>query len=357
MRILYVSASFKPSYGGPAYSVARLARAIGESGHAVGLWAPDGSAAEARLDGSNADIALLKGTLFEAVCTFGRPDILHDSGIWRPHNNGVARLAAREHIPLVVSTRGMLSLWARGHKQTKKMIAWLLYQRRNLQKADRLHATSEEEGRQLRDFGLFSKIEVIPNGVDIPEDIGAKHDNSRRKAVFLGRLYPVKGLPMIIEAWSRVAPAGWSLDIAGPDEGGHLAELTTAVKRFGLGDTVRFLGTVSGEAKFRFLTEADLFILPSHSESFGMAIAEAFAHGLPVLTTTAAPWSMIVDEGCGWWVDPTVESLTDALRKACSTDTSTLRSMGLKGRLLVRSRFGWETIANRFLEVYGEMAS
>ena len=83
-----------------------------------------------------------------------------------------------------------------------------------------------------------------------------------------------------------------------------------------------------------------------------MAIAEALAHGLPVLTTTGAPWPMLVKRGCGWWVEPTVNGIAEGLRAATSLDSTVLREMGVKGRELVAAEFGWQRVARQFLLVY-----
>jgi len=95
--------------------------------------------------------------------------------------------------------------------------------------------------------------------------------------------------------------------------------------------------------------------LPSHSESFGMAVAEALAHGVPVLTTSGAPWSLVQETGCGWWVQPTVDGIADGLRHATSLDRETLLKMGEKGRSLVSREFGWKRIANLMLSTYEEV--
>jgi glycosyltransferase involved in cell wall biosynthesis len=174
----------------------------------------------------------------------------------------------------------------------------------------------------------------------------------QKKALFLGRIYPVKGLPMLIEAWARVRPDGWSLQIAGPDEAGHRAEVEQAVCAAGLAEVISFLGPLEDEAKRSVLLAANLFVLPTHSESFGMAIAEALAHGLPVLTTTGAPWPMLPGHGCGWRVEPTVDGICEGLRQATSLDPGTLQAMGGKGRELVAAEFGWQRVAKQFLLVY-----
>ena len=113
---------------------------------------------------------------------------------------------------------------------------------------------------------------------------------------------------------------------------------------------------MSSEAKSRLFHGADLFVLPSHSESFGIAIAEALAHSLPVLTTTAAPWSGLVEKGCGWRVEPSVEGLAQGLALATSIDTDKLRAMGSSGRRYVESEYSWGEVAQRFIQLYEELA-
>ena len=360
MKIFLAGTSLLPAYGGPAYSVARLAGALAEAGAAVGLWAPDQSASTTPHLSAGAAVRRLAGQAANALAEFGSVDVLHDNGIWMPHNHRLAKIARRHGLARVVSTRGMLEPWAARHKRLKKAIAWHLYQRRDLQRAQLLHATGEQEARNLERFGLGVPICTIPNGVDLPEidpsaegkKTGPAHEAGQRSALFLGRIYPVKGLPMLVEAWAQVRPAGWRLHIAGPDEAGHRREVERAVSAAGLNDTVSFLGPVEGEAKTAVYLNADLFILPSYSESFGMVIAEALAYRLPVLTTTGAPWPALARRGCGWSVDPSVEGIAQGLREATSQDTGTLRAMGAKGRAWVAAEYGWAAVAQQFLAAY-----
>lgn len=298
----------------------------------------------------------VRGTEADALNSFGAPDILHDNGIWLPHNHRLAALAKQRRIPRVVSTRGMLEPWALKHKKWKKTIAWLVYQRRDLASADCHHATAEGEARNIQSLGLDVPVSMIPNGVDLPKatpiSTGSRLESGWRTALFMGRICPVKGLPMLVDAWAKVRPSGWKLHIADPDEGGHRLEVEHAITAAALDETVSFLGPLETQAKQVAFSEADLFVLPSHSESFGMVIGEALAHKLPVLTTTAAPWPILRDRKCGWCVDPSVAGLAEGLRQATSCDYDTLRAMGQRGQRLVAKEFGWARIAKQFVEVY-----
>ena len=265
----------------------------------------------------------LRGQLRSALEQFGEADLIHDNGVWLPHNHQLANLSGKAGIPRMVSVRGMLEPWALQHKQLKKKLAWWLYQRRDLRRSSYLHATGETEALNLRRLGLGVPVVTIANGIDLPKPSSKSSlDPNRRSgaptALFMGRIYPVKGLPMLVQAWARARPQGWRLIIAGPDEAGHRAEVERACTRSQAARSGVFHRRRSGPGKEDLFANADLFILPRHSESFGIAVAEALAHGLPVLTTKGTPWPGVVERNCGWWVEPTVAGLSEGLRRATS---------------------------------------
>lgn len=356
MKIFLAATSLAPRYGGPAYSVSQLALALTDAGAMVGLWSSDDSVIDTPLLAEGAPLAPLSGPVMGALKSFD-PDIVHDNGLWLAHNHQLARASRKLGVPRLVSTRGMLEPWARRHKKWKKDIAWLAYQRRDVMTADGLHATAPEEAENLGRLGLGVPVHVIPNGVDIPAAAAASPMLEMRTALFMGRLYPVKGLPLLIEAWSRVRPKGWRLVLAGPDEAGHRADLEAQIAKHGLKQIISFMGPLQGEAKEAALFGADLFILPSHSESFGMAIAEALAHGLPVLTTVGAPWPALIERLMGWRTPISIDGLAAGLAEATSLDTPVLRGMGQRGRDFVTAEFGWHHVARQFLATYAAIVA
>lgn len=351
MKLFLSGASFDPSYGGPAYSVSALGAALAARGVMVGLWAPDGTAST--IDASKG-LTSFEGPLGEALDRFGAPDVIHDNGIWMPHNHAIARLAHRRRIPRVVSLRGMLEPWAMNHRRRKKQLAWLLYQRRDLRTAALLHATAEIEESNARALGLTGPYAVIANGVDLPARSmpprGARQ--GKRTALFLSRVHPKKGLPMLLNAWATLRPANWQLVIAGPDEEGHAAELAARIDALGLGDDVRIAGPAYGEEKEALFRSADLFVLPTYSENFGVAVAEALAYEVPVLTTRGAPWEVLETHRCGWWVEPDETAILDGLRAAIACPDETRREMGARGAAMVAERFEWGGIAMQFFQQY-----
>lgn len=362
MKILLCVASARLAYGGPALSVAALARNLARSGAEVGLWCPDGSAMGTEPDAPGAGLRRLAGSLDAAIADFGMPDIVHDNGIWWRHNHRIARFARRSAIPRLVSPRGMLEPWARRHKPVRKAIAWQVYQLRDLQQAAALHATSAPEQANLAVMLPDRPAVLIGNGLDLPDEakmafLPGSGVPEHRQALFLGRIHPVKGLALLLRAWPLAAPADWRLVIAGPDENGHRAELEQEIARLGIAPAISFAGPVTGEAKARLFAGSHLFVLPSHSESFGMSVGEALAHGLPVLTTKNVPWPQLEPARCGWRAEVSVASIAEALGQATACPDAELAAMGRRGRQLVAEEFGWEGLTQRFLGLYADLLS
>lgn len=360
MKVLHCTATFDPASGGPARSVPQLALALAMRGAGVGLWSPLASAggiADLRPE-EMAGIPVLSGDFLQVLARF-QPDLVHDHGLWLGCHHQVARECRRAGVPRVVSPRGMLEPWALSHKKWKKKLAWWGYQRRDLRAAALLHATAGSEAVNLRRLGLKNVIVVVPNGVAMPDwresgpmTCGIVQEKQVRTAVFLSRIQKKKGLPMLVEAWARVRPAGWRMRVVGPDEEGHLAEVRELVEKAGLGASWSFEGALFGEAKWELLREADLFILPTHSENFGIAVAEALAAGVPVITTRGAPWDGLETRDCGWWTEIAAEGIAAALKEATGLPQGKLAAMGRRGRSWVAEAFGWESIADRMLEAY-----
>lgn len=371
MLIDQVVASLSPAAGGPTRTVLQVTdtltvntgvevRLITQAG--IGDHVCEPSSAKVRsFVGWSASAHKLRlglpgrGALISALKE-KRPDLLHSNGLWHPLNHWCSRAARQHRIPLVIQPRGMLEPWALAWKAGKKRLALGLYQQRDLESAAVLVATAEQEAEHFRELGLGQPIAVIPNGIDLHAALmdkgewSARHDGLRR-ALFLSRIHPKKGLFNLLDAWSIVEPRGWMLQIAGPDEGGHLAEVLAMAGRLGIMDRVRYLGEFDDDAKWAVYREADLFILPTFSENFGVVVAEALAQGVPVITTTGAPWQELKTRNCGWWVEPTVDGLVGALRDAVAKEPAQLREMGMRGQIYA-GEFDWGNIARQTLEVY-----
>lgn len=283
------------------------------------------------------------------------PSIIYSHGLWHPVNYWAACFARQHGLPFIVQTHGMLAPWALNHKAWKKRIAFWLYQQRDISSANVIVATSELEYENIRQIGFRGPIALIPNGVVLIDpsifNRQAATKRDKRTVLFLSRIHPVKGLINLVKAWNYLSPVQWRLCIAGPNEAGHLDEVMALVRQMGICDSVEYIGVVDGKEKTALYLSADVFVLPSFTENFGIVVAESLAHGLPVITTRGTPWADLETYGCGWWVDVGVEPLIRALRQAIALTDHERAEMGERGREYVQ-HYDWCKSAQKLSDVY-----
>lgn len=290
-----------------------------------------------------------------------RTDGLHIHGLWEQSTAVACRTARRLGKPYVLSAHGMLEPWALAAKRRKKQIYAALVERANVTGAACLHALTEAEARQYRDFGARGPIAVIPNAVTVPEDGHAELFldrfpvvNGRRIVLFLSRLHPKKGVDLLIEAWSAIAREfpDAHLVIAGPDHDGMQAELERQVERLGIGAQVLFTGMLNGRMKWSALEAAEAYVLPSYSEGLSMALLEAMAVGLPVIATHACNMPEITAAGAGWEIEATAEDLKHALIELLRRPEEANVTAGRNGARLIAERYSQERVTRQMAEVY-----
>jgi poly(glycerol-phosphate) alpha-glucosyltransferase len=321
-------------------------------------------------------------------------DIIHTHGIWQYPS--VATLAWHKKCagPYLVSPHGMLDPWALKNSAWKKRAARMLYEGSHLRRAACLRALCESEARSMRAYGLRNPICVIPNGIDLPRVVERpelavaetsplqRFAAGRKLLLYLGRIHPKKGLVNLLKAWRQVSgrwsvvggqTPEWMLAIAGWDEGGHEAELKRLASELGLAfadvredkaesrspasdlcppASVLFLGPQFGEEKAACYRGCEAFILPSFSEGLPMVVLEAWAYGKPVLMTAECNLPEGFGAGAALRIEPSAESIAQALEDVFRAPPSALRTMGEKGRELVRDRFTWPKVAAEMKAVY-----
>lgn len=367
MRAIHVVPGVSEEASGPSYSVVRLCESLIAQGQDVTLaaleWAPMASPptflktftlglGPRRLGRSPA----MKRWLDEQVQS-KRVDLLHNHGMWQMNAAYPGWSARKGNIDLVVSPRGTLSEWAIKHGSVMKKIFWPLLQRPALAATTCFHATAESEYEDIRRMGFRQPVAIIPNGIDIP-DLQPKAPGDSRILLFLGRIHPVKGLDMLLPAWRVVQDRfpEWRLVIAGNDDGyygksGYLDELHILVQKLGL-KRIEFIGEQRGVNKLKAYQDADLFVLPSYSENFGVTVAEALAAGTPAIVTKGAPWGGLIKQDAGWWVDIGIDSLAACLENALSRSSDELGVMGMRGRCWMESEFSWPRIGEQMSDTY-----
>ena len=294
----------------------------------------------------------LSSALLDAALT---ADVIHSHGLWLMPNISAGRAAAGGPTPLVVSPRGMLAPAALGFSAWRKRAFWALLQGPAVRGAACIHVTSEQEYQEIRGFGLANPVAIIPNGIDLPELAWSESAAPaiERIVLSLGRIHPKKGLARLVRAWSKVEaryPA-WRLRIAGPPERGHDNELRALAVSLGL-TRISVEGPIYGEAKTSAYRCADVFVLPTLNENFGLTVAEALAAGTPVISTKGAPWSGLEREGCGWWIEQGIDPLAAALARVMALPREPLKTMGDKGRKWMARDFSWDCVGRSMLDLY-----
>jgi glycosyltransferase involved in cell wall biosynthesis len=302
----------------------------------------------------------LKRLLRDAIAS---TDIVHNHSIWMLPNSYATRIARRAGKPVIYTAHGALEPWALANSGWKKKVAGAWFQNADLRNADCIHVNSQAEAEGIRKLGIKCPIAVIPNGVNLDE-FNLQQDTEplferypalrgKRLMLFMARVHEKKGLGHLIPAWGGIANQfpDWHLVIAGPD-GGYLATARQLVSEHHLNDRVTFTGMLEGDVKSAARAACELFVQPSFSEGFSMAILEALASAKPVLLTPGCNFPEAARAGAAVEVEADVDGTTKGLRELLACDAARLASRGELGRLLVEERYTWDRVAADTLDLY-----
>jgi poly(glycerol-phosphate) alpha-glucosyltransferase len=293
-----------------------------------------------------------------------KADLLHLHSLWL--YTSIA--AFRSSMPYVTTINGMLDEWAVRNSFFKKKIVYTLYEKKALESASCLQANTEKEYIDIRKFGLKNPVCIIPNGVDLPNNIDILKqkmppwksliDKQKKVLLYLGRIHPKKGLTNLIRAWKQVSAIKksecneWALVIAGWDQGGYEEELIQLTNELKLNGSVWFLGPQFNENKQLILSHANAFILPSFSEGMPMAILEAWAYNLPVLMTPQCNLTEGFSTKAAIEIQTSIHSIAENLNLLFSLPVCDLEKMGNAGNNLVKQKFSWTSVAFEMHKVY-----
>ena len=386
MKILQVIPYFYPAwtYGGPVRIAYELSKRLVERGHDVTVYTTDALDKSSRLrsGGKTLDIDGIKVCYFKNLSNnlafnhhlFISPgmilpmrgecqnfDILHLHD-FRGFQSLVAYHYAKKHgPPCVLQAHGEIPRIAQ--KQMLKKMFDLFIGYKILRDASKVIAVTKTEAKQYGSMSVSEdKIEVVPNGIDLSEFANLpKRGEFRRKnslndsqkiILYLGRLNKVKGLDLLARAF-----AGLSRDldnarlvVVGPDDG-YLPTLKKLIEELKIKDKVLFTGPLYGKDKLGAYVDADVYVLPSAYEIFGITALEALACGTPVIVTDRCGIAEWIGSNVGYVVQYDQEQLQHALLHILG-DIKMRQEFGEKGKLLVRERFNWEKIAEQVENLY-----
>ena len=362
MRICIFTTSIDKRLGGPSRSVPILARGLANKGILTTLLTCKTEQMNVHLlDNSTVDLKIIDANVnvkcFEKDILDAKYDLIHLQNLWMPLYHKMARIARKHNIPYIMTPRGCLEPWCMKQKRIKKLVAFHLYQKRDLQQAACILATSKMEADNIRALGITSPIAIIPNGIDISEyKCRTSEDKThvKKQILFLSRIHEKKGIECLINAWEqlRAKYPTWNVVIAGNGEESYIHRLNEIIKSKSLRDCVEIIPPVFGEDKRRLYCESSLFVLPSYSENFGMVIAEAMSCGVPVITTNGTPWQELNEIKLGWCIDLSLEKLITSISKAIELGQDSLFRIGQECSKHIRDTYQYTEVAAKNKAVY-----
>lgn len=375
MNVLQITPSFYPAfvYGGTTYSVYALCTGLASAGCVVRVLTTNANGPQAVLDTpADRDVELLP-RLSVRYCrriadvsislqllrllpgAIRAADVVHLTAVYSFPTIPTLFLCRCLKKPIVWSPRGMLQRWPETSRAVLKTL-WERICKAVAPKTTVLHCTSDEEAAQSRLRMPGMKVAIVPNGVDVsnhPPD-GEVDEGLVRPMhfLYLGRLHPKKGIENLLQAFATLNGLACTLTIAGEGEAKYRALLEQTVESLQIQGRVKLLGFVEGESKEAVYASADSVVIPSFTENFGMVVAEALAHGIPVIASRGTPWRRVEEIGCGLWVNNNPESIAAAMKKIASMP---LRDMGRRGREWMAREFSVEATTQQMIRVYTEL--
>ena len=284
-----------------------------------------------------------------------KPNLIDVQGLWS--SSAIFNLIYNKFkpTPYIVTPRGMLEDWALKQSYFKKAIYYFFIEKYHLRNAVCLRATSKMEMNTFRKLGFKNIIINVFNSIKIPKlNLNKKIKSKKKKRIlFLSRIHEKKGISELLNAWKYIFEryADWELVICGYDKDGYKQKMIKLSNKLKL-DRVIWKDFVMGKEKDDLFKSSDLFILLSHSENFGLAIAEALSFGLPVITTYNTPWKNLNKYKCGWCIDLKMKKIVKTLETAMSLNNKQKLSMGKRGRAWVIRDFSDQSIGIKMQSVY-----
>ena len=382
MRILHVIASLAPRYGGPPKACLEYCRELVRQGCDVAIYTTN-------VDGPvNLDVPTDAPVFRDGVETrffpvqtprefkvslplaaalrreIPRRDLVHIHSLYLFPSAIAAHYCRQFGVPYIIRPHGMLDPYIFHRHRWRKAVCETLFEWRHLNGARAIHYTTKEEERlastpRVRTPGVVVPIGLDPAeyAVDVPADelfVRWPELAGRRLVLFLGRINFKKGLDLLVDAFDRLAKRDPDvhLVIAGPEDPDYAAQVRNWVRERGLTERITFTGMLMGRDKLAAFHAAELFVLPSYSENFAIATAEALACGVPVVISDRVNLYPDVAEAKAGIVVPCDAGAVERAIAALLEDRDLARSMGARGRALIEERFAWPLVGRQLLAVY-----
>lgn len=280
-------------------------------------------------------------------------DVYHGHGLWQYPVHAMAKAAYRFKKPYIISPRGMLHPEAIHKSDIFKKIALSLYQWKDLNNANALHATSMQEVEFIKQLGLSNPIALVPNSIELPKNVYSSLQNKNKRIGFIGRFVPIKNLDILVAAWAKIERKYDFIELVlmgnGPED--YKATLEALCKKLMIKKVV-FTGFLTGDDREKVLSTLSYLVLPSKSENFGMVVIEALARGIPVIASKGTPWEELNSHHAGWWIEIGEDPLVQTLIEALSLSDNERQEMGKNGRKLVEKKYSIEAAARQMITLY-----
>lgn len=288
-------------------------------------------------------------------------DLLHIHALFSYPSTMAMILARIRKIPYVISPHGLLCCWPLQQSALRKKIFMKLFEHSNLSHSSALHLTSLKEEKEVSTLNLNSTSFVLPLGLNFTDLISEASQQLRQKfriednapiVLFMGRLHPVKGLDYLIPALGRLKHYQFHFILAGSGEANYEFEVDALIEAAGIKERTYRPGFVSGREKDILLQGSSFFTLTSRSESFSVAVIEAWAAGLPVLLTPGiALASVAIEQQLGYVVDLNVDAIYNALLKFFE-NREDCSKIGQRAKKFVLKNYTWEKNAEGLISAY-----
>lgn len=360
MKIAIFTTTIDKKDGGPSRSVPILAKGLSSIGVETTLITCESDNMNLHLlDGCDVKTIIIKKNVrdreLKSIFVTGEFDLIHSQNLWAPLYHRVAKIARNLSIPYIMTPRGCLEPWCLAQKSLKKNLALLLYQKKDLQKASCILATSKMEAANIRKLCITAPVAIIPNGIDISEyECRKDYLVVKKQICFISRIHHKKGIEILIDAWTKIHDKyqDWNIVIAGNGEDCYINSLRQRIAEKNLKDSIIIIPPVFGKDKHDLYCQSAIFVLPTFSENFGMVVAEAMSCGVPVITTTGTPWQELNDLDLGWCVDLSEENIANALSLAMDRGVDYLYHMGQKCSQYISDNYNYKAVAIKNFKVY-----